>query len=133
MYKHEETETEIETETGKQKETESETTETVCFICFELLNTEECMHLVCGKCYHKKCLETWWAHHGSVICPICNKTDCIPNSEQHRQSPIIHVHLDYRRHQTLPMKLCCMISPIIFCCFVVFLLLGFQTKSKSEV
>jgi hypothetical protein len=120
------------------KNEEVNTDNNICYICFELLNLHECLTLSCTKCYHLKCLETWWTHHGSIVCPVCNTNECIPDN----------VYYDISNNTTLPLsssspivtngiyqynralKRCCLIMPIASCFIVIFILLGIQKNYK---
>ena len=121
------------------KNEEVNTDNNLCYICFELLNLHECLTLSCTKCYHLKCLETWWTYHGSIVCPVCNTNECIPDNVYYNisnntttlplssSSPIVTNDI-YQCNSAL--KRCCLIMPIASCFIVIFILLGIQKNYK---
>ena len=91
--------------------------ELLCYICFDPLNMYECMNLTCGKIYHTQCLQSWWKHRESKVCPVCNVTTCVPGVA-------VVVEIEHESNEPCEVwKRCYLCTPFIAGFIIVFTIL----------
>ena len=102
---------------------ENESNELLCYICFDPLNMYECMNLTCGKIYHIQCLQSWWKHRDSKVCPVCNDTKCVP-------STVAVVEIEHAPFELW--KQCYVCTPFIAGFIIVFTILIVNKKNRPK-
>uniref|UniRef100_A0A914XUN1 RING-type domain-containing protein n=1 Tax=Panagrolaimus superbus TaxID=310955 RepID=A0A914XUN1_9BILA len=56
------------------------TTEYICMICLEYLQSNNTCFTSCGHIFHQKCLKLWYKNKGEKTCPLCRSDNTLYNA-----------------------------------------------------